>query len=92
MQQERFIYLNAKFLNNSISKEELQEYLLMLEAHEELFYESLDGYELFPAEPSFQKQALYEKLIQEKRIANVPQVRFSEGMRAGSPRHVYSWE
>ncbi|WP_160367771.1 FecR domain-containing protein [Sphingobacterium humi] len=76
MQQERFIYLNAKFLNNSISKEELQEYLLMLEAHEELFYESLDGYELFPAEPSFQKQALYEKLMQEKRIANVPQVGF----------------
>jgi len=41
VQRKRFLYLQKRFLNNLISEEELQEYLSLLEDHEDQFAEEL---------------------------------------------------
>ncbi|GEM66793.1 iron dicitrate transporter FecR [Sphingobacterium mizutaii NBRC 14946 = DSM 11724] len=64
MHKERFKYLNQKFLNNNISESELTEYFDMLEQHEDLFYESLDQLQDIDQGTGFNKEQVFQKIIQ----------------------------
>lgn len=64
MHKERFKYLNQKFLNNNISESELTEYFGMLEQHEDLFYESLDQLQDIDQGTGFNKEQVFQKIIQ----------------------------
>jgi len=71
----RFEELNQKFLNNIISEEELQEYLQLLDQHEELFYQSLDDVQPIAKKHEFDQQQVFQDLLNQVEIQNPPKTK-----------------
>ncbi|MGO1648441.1 MAG: FecR family protein [Sphingobacterium sp.] len=64
MHRERFKYLHKKFLDHSIDDRELQEYLLLLEDHEEVFGEGLQEYQFNQEKSVPDKDRVFDDLLQ----------------------------
>lgn len=64
MHRERFKHLHRKFLNNSINDRELQEYLLLLEDHEELFSDGLEEYQFKQGKSALDKDRAFDNLLE----------------------------
>jgi len=73
--KNRFEELNQKFLNNIISEEELQEYLQLLEKHEELFYQSLDDVQPIANQHEFDQEQVFQDLLNQVEIQNPPKTK-----------------
>ncbi|QBR13278.1 FecR family protein [Sphingobacterium sp. CZ-2] len=75
MHKNRFEELNQKFLNNIISEEELQEYLHLLEEHEDLFYHSLDSVQPIDNHHEFDQQQVYKNLLNQVELQSSPKTK-----------------
>jgi len=69
--KNRFEELNQKFLNNLISKDELQEFLNLLEENEDAFYDSLNGMETLDKE-EFNQQGVFQNILNHEEFPVVP--------------------
>ena len=69
MNKDRFKQLAKKYFDDSLSEEELKEFLTLLEGQEEAFYEAVDKEITLDQTTGFDKEAAFEKLTQDERFA-----------------------